>query len=108
MNARPGGAARKVKADHRRGGKTRSGAGARRLPVSPSGSGGRLLSPCSLSILRRLGPVLVVAAVAATGCGGTEQAFRPLTPDQRMNELDRIVHERVNTGRSTGIVAGMV
>ena len=49
-----------------------------------------------------------MAAVAVTGCGGTEQAFRPLTPDQSMSELDRIVHERVDTGRSTGIVAGMV
>jgi CubicO group peptidase (beta-lactamase class C family) len=49
-----------------------------------------------------------MGAVALAGCGGTDQAFRPLTPDQSMSELDRIVHERVDTGRSTGIVAGMV
>src|SRR4051812_8369022 len=69
---------------------------------------GSLPASRPLSILRWLGPVLLVAAVAATGCGGTDQAFRPLTPDQSMSELDRIVHERVDTGRSTGIVAGMV
>jgi len=49
-----------------------------------------------------------VAAVAATGCVGRQQAFRPLTAGQSMPELDRIVHERVDSGRSTGIVAGMV
>jgi CubicO group peptidase (beta-lactamase class C family) len=69
---------------------------------------GRFSAPRPLSILRWLGPALLVAAVAATACGGAEQAFRPQTADQRMSELDRIVQERVDTGRSTGIVAGMV
>lgn len=69
---------------------------------------GRWSSGGPLRSRRRLGPALLVVAIAATGCGATEQAFRPLTPDQSMNELARIVHERVDSGRSTGIVAGMV
>ncbi len=56
-------------------------------------------------------PVAVVAlcAVAATGCGGVEEApAAALAPEPAMQQLERIVHERVDSGASKGIVAGML
>jgi serine-type D-Ala-D-Ala carboxypeptidase/endopeptidase len=52
-----------------------------------------------------LGPALALSAVAAMGYGAEAQA---VSPDRTMKQLERIVHDRVDSGRSAGIVAGMV
>lgn len=57
-----------------------------------------------------LGPALVFCVLSVGGCGGHGQssATRSSSTDQAMAQLTRIVHERVDSKRSTGIVAGMV
>jgi hypothetical protein len=58
--------------------------------------------------MTRLGGVLVVAALVTVGCSSPEKP-RPLAaPDQSMQELETIIGQRVDSGRSQGIVAGMV
>jgi CubicO group peptidase (beta-lactamase class C family) len=61
-----------------------------------------------LKNLRLLGLAVVLSAVAATGSAIEAQATQAASPDRTMQRLDRIVHDRVDSGRSTGIVAGMV
>ncbi|MEA2188104.1 MAG: serine-type D-Ala-D-Ala carboxypeptidase/endopeptidase [Solirubrobacteraceae bacterium] len=56
----------------------------------------------------RLGPALALSAVAAAGYGAEAQAAQAVSPDRTMQQLERIVHDRVDSGRSAGIVAGMV
>ena len=49
-----------------------------------------------------------MAALVTVGCGSPEKP-RPLAaPDQSMQELETIIGQRVDSGRSQGIVAGMV
>ena len=57
----------------------------------------------------------IAAATAAAGCGddgdrGTAATTRPAAPaaERTLARLERIVRERVDSGRSTGIVAGVV
>lgn len=54
--------------------------------------------------------ILVVSTVAAGGWGGADEAHavRHAAADRAIKQLERIVRERVDSGRSTGIVAGMV
>ena len=55
-----------------------------------------------------VGLAVVLSAVAATGSGAEAQAAQAVSPDRTMRQLERIVHDRVDSGRSAGIVAGMV
>jgi CubicO group peptidase (beta-lactamase class C family) len=61
-----------------------------------------------LKSLRLLGSAVALSAVAATGSGAKAQAAQADSPDRTMQRLERIVHQRVDSGRSAGIVAGMV
>jgi len=61
-----------------------------------------------LKNLRLLGLAVALSAVAATGSGAEAQAAQAVSPDRTMQRLERIVHDRVDSGRSAGIVAGMV
>jgi CubicO group peptidase (beta-lactamase class C family) len=66
----------------------------------------RIPSPIRLSVL---GVALVLAAAAAGWRGVDEaRAAPPRTASQAVKQLERIVRDRVDSGRSTGIVAGMV
>ncbi|HEX8157711.1 MAG TPA: serine hydrolase [Solirubrobacteraceae bacterium] len=53
-------------------------------------------------------PALATSAVAAAGYGAEAQAAQAVSPEPTMKRIERIVHDRVDSGRSTGIVAGMV
>lgn len=65
-----------------------------------------------MSALRRTLPLLlallVAAVAAATGGAVDARTAPPAPPDQSLKRLERIVRDRVDTVRSTGIVAGMV
>lgn len=52
--------------------------------------------------------LLVSAVAVGTGGAVDAQTATPAPRDQSLKQLERIVLDRVNTGRSTGIVAGMV
>ena len=58
--------------------------------------------------MTRLGGVLVVAALVTVGCSSPEKPRPLVSPDQSMQELETIIRQRVDSGRSQGIVAGMV
>ena len=58
--------------------------------------------------LRLGGAALAVSAFAGAGVGAQAAAARSDSPDRTIKQLERIVHERVDSERSTGIVAGMV
>ncbi len=53
---------------------------------------------------------LALSAVVVAGCGAETEAraARHVSPDRTAAKLERIVRERVDGGRATGIVAGMV
>jgi D-alanyl-D-alanine-carboxypeptidase/D-alanyl-D-alanine-endopeptidase len=66
-----------------------------------------------LPLSRRLRLAVPAAVIIAAGFTGAAQARVPqsdwsASPDQRMRQLSQIVHQRVDSRRSTGIVAGMV
>jgi D-alanyl-D-alanine-carboxypeptidase/D-alanyl-D-alanine-endopeptidase len=61
-----------------------------------------------LKNLRLLGSAVALSAVAATGSAADAYATQAVSPDRTMQQLERIVHDRVDSGRSAGIVAGMV
>jgi CubicO group peptidase (beta-lactamase class C family) len=58
--------------------------------------------------LRLLGSAVALSAVAATAPAADAHATQAVSPDRTMRQLERIVHDRVDSGRSAGIVAGMV
>jgi D-alanyl-D-alanine-carboxypeptidase/D-alanyl-D-alanine-endopeptidase len=58
--------------------------------------------------LRLLGLAVVLSVVAATGSAAEAQAAQAVSPNRTIQRLERIVHDRVDSGRSAGIVAGMV
>ena len=60
------------------------------------------------STLRMLSVALSLSAVAAAGFGAQTAAARSVSPASAMKRLERIVQERVDSERSTGIVAGML
>ncbi len=58
--------------------------------------------------LRALACALLVSAVAALAAGGDEARAQRTGAAQQMQQLERVVRERVDSGRNAGIVAGMV
>jgi serine-type D-Ala-D-Ala carboxypeptidase/endopeptidase len=60
------------------------------------------------STLRMLSAALSLSAVAAAGYGAQAAPARSVSADPTLKRLERIVHERVDSERSTGIVAGML
>ncbi len=64
--------------------------------------------PTTRTRMTRLGGVLVVASLVTVGCSSPEKPRPLVSPDQSMQELETIIRQRVDSGRSQGIVAGMV
>ena len=64
--------------------------------------------PTTRTRMTRLGGVLVVSALVTVGCSSPEKPRPLVSPDQSMQELETIIRQRVDSGRSQGIVAGMV